>query len=238
VRARPQAASGTRPADDATALVIDLLAEAGLVPSPPRGSLDAARHDDLAQLANVLVAGCTLDARPFTPEEASEAVLATCRLGLECWPARWRDGGTVSDEALVEHDLVTVFQVGWTALHDEVCVPAVTRLIDVLAALPEHDPETQAGLDALRLELTRHWRAGTAWQARDALDVLATLDLPAWTTLLGLIAECPVVRPTIDAGRPGGPLRIDPSAFAFISRREQIDAVTAFLDSLPALLGG
>jgi hypothetical protein len=117
-------------------------------------------------------------------------------------------------------------------------VPAVTRLIDLLAALPEHDPETQAGLDALRLELTRHWRAGTAWQARDALDVLATLDLPAWTTLLGLIAECPVVRPTIDAARPGGPRRIDPSAFSFIASRAQIDAVEAFLDSLPALLGG
>ncbi len=237
-RAQPQAASGTQPADDATALVIDLLAEAGLVPSPPRGSLDAAPHEELALLANVLVAGCTLDARPFTPQEASDAVLATCRLGLECWPARWRDGGTLSDDALVEHDLVTVFQVGWTALHDEVCVPAVTRLIDVLAALPEHDPETQAGLEALRRELTRHWRAGTAWQARDALDVLATLDLPAWTTLLGLIAECPVVRPTIDAGRPGGPLRIDPSAFAFIATRAQIDAVEAFLDLLPALLRG
>ena len=122
-------------------------------------------------------------------------------------------------------------------LHDDVCVATVSRLLEVLAGLPEHDPETQAGLDALRRELTRHWRAGTAWQARDALDVLATLDLPAWTTLLGLIAECPVVRATIDAGRPGGPRRIDPSAFTFISQRAQIATVEAFLASLPEALG-
>ena len=163
-------------------------------------------------------------------------MLATCTLGLECWPARWRDAGTLSDDVLVEHDLVTVFQVGWTVLHDDVCVPTVSRLLGVLAGLPEHDPETQAGLDALRLELTRHWRAGTPWQAREALDVLATLDLPAWTTLLGLIAECPVVAATIDAGRPGGPRRVDPSAFTFISQRAQIDAVDAFLASLPDAL--
>ena len=88
------------------------------------------------------------------------------------------------------------------------------------------------------VELTRHWRAGTPWQAREALDVLATLDLPAWTTLLGLIAECPVVAATIDAGRPGGPRRVDPSAFTFIAQRAQIDAVAAFLDSLPDVLRG
>ena len=123
-------------------------------------------------------------------------------------------------------------------LHDDVCVPTVSRLLGVLAALPAHDPETQAGLDALRLELTRHLRAGTPWRAREALDVLATLDLPAWTTLLGLIAECPVVAATIDAGRPGGPRRVDPSAFTFIARRSQIDGVEAFLDSLPNLLRG
>ena len=237
--ARPAAGRVPSPSDESHRGRDRSAAEAGLVPAPPRGPLAAARHEELASLANVLVAGCTLDARPFTPQEASDAVLATCNLGLECWPARWRDGGTLSDDVLVEHDLVTVFQVGWTVLHDDVCVPAVSRLIEVLAALPAHDPETQAGLDALRLELTRHWRAGTAWQARDALDVLATLDLPAWTTLLGLVAECPVVRATIDAGRPGGPRRVDPSAFTFIARRAQIDAVDAFLDSLPdALRGG
>jgi Family of unknown function (DUF6178) len=222
-------AAGRGPRAQAPALV---------VAGPPRGPLAAARQEELATLANALVAGCTIDARAFTPQEASTAVLATCSLGLECWPARWRGTGTVSDDVLVEHDLVTVFQVGWTVLHDDVCMATVSRLLAVLAGLPVHDAETQAELDALRRELARHWRAGTPWQAREALDVLATLDLPAWTTLLGLIAECPVVAATIAAGRPGGPRRVDPSAFTFIAHRAQIDAVAAFLDTLPALLRG
>ena len=108
--------------------------------SRPRGLLAAASHEELAALANALVAGCTIDARPFTPQEASDAVLATCQLGLECWPARWRDGGTVSDDVLVEHDLVTVFQVGWTVLHDDVCMATVSRLLDVLGGLPGARP--------------------------------------------------------------------------------------------------
>jgi hypothetical protein len=46
------------------------------------------------------------------------------------------------------------------------------------------------------------------------------------------------VRATIDAGRPGGPRRVDPSAFTFIARRSQIDAVDVFLDSLSDALRG
>jgi hypothetical protein len=248
-----------------TAAVIDLLLEAGLIPGPPSGLLAAgadpsaphqrihdhlraaserdpaaaaARLEELASLANVLVAGCAIDARAFTPQEASDAVLATCNLGLECWPPQWRDGRAPSGDLLVEHDLVTVFQVGWTVLHDDVCAATVSRLLDVLAGLPSRDPETQAGLDDLRRELARQWRAGAAWQARDALDVLATLDLPVWTTLLGLIAECPVIAATIDAGRPGCPRTLDPSAFTFIGQRSQLAAVAAFLDALPDVLGG
>ena len=123
-------------------------------------------------------------------------------------------------------------------LHDDVCAHAASTLIDVLAVLPRHDPDTQADLDALRAVLTRHVRAGTAWQARDALDVLASLDLPAWATLLGLIAECPVALATIDPRQAVRPRTIDPSAFAFISERAQVDAVAAFLATLPELLGG
>ena len=67
LRARAQAA-GRDPAPDhpttSTAAVIDLLREAGLVPDPPRGLLAAARQEELAALANVLVAGCTIDAPP------------------------------------------------------------------------------------------------------------------------------------------------------------------------------
>jgi hypothetical protein len=197
-----------------------------------------AREEELAWLANALIAGCSIDGRAFTSSEAADAVVATCNLGLECWPRAGRDGPALPDDFLVGQDVVTVFQVGWTTLHDDVCAHAVSRLLDALASLPRHDLETEADLAALRATLGRHARAGTAWQARDALDVLATLDPPAWATLLALIAECPVALATIGAaGRPR-PRTVDPSAFVFISERAQIAAVHAFLDALPAALRG
>jgi hypothetical protein len=64
--------------------------------------------------ANTLISGCSLQARPFTPQEASDAVLATCNLGLENWPA------AASDDILMSQDLVGVFQIGWAILHEKV----------------------------------------------------------------------------------------------------------------------
>ena len=55
-----------------------------------------------------------------------------------------------------------------------------------------HDRDVQTGLDALRIAAMRCCRAGMPWRARDALDVIAMLDMLAWTALLGLIDECPV----------------------------------------------
>jgi hypothetical protein len=249
---------------EAVTAVVDLLLDAGLVGAPgPRALLTAAPEDaprfrllqaqlrgvfardpaaastrqaELAWLANALMAGGTVDARAFTAQEASDAVAATCNLGLEYWPPAWRDGAALSDHFLVGQDLVTVFQVGWTVLHDDVCASAVSALLGALDTLPRHDAETEAGLQVLRRELTKHGRAGTAWQAREALDILATLDLPAWATLLALIAECPVALATIDTGDRPRPRRFDPSAFVFIAERAQVAAVHVFLDSLPNML--
>ena len=79
--------------------------------------------------------------------------------------------------------------------------------------------------------MTRQWRAGTPWRARDALDVIAILDTPAWAALLGLDRRMP--------GRARGPWRvagipklrsIGPSAFEFISENSQIaDPSIAFM---------
>ena len=231
--------AGVAEREAAATAVFELLRDAGVIAPPPRALLGAAaegspvlrfhalmqealardasaamaRQEEAAWLANVLMAGATIDARPFTAEEASDAVVATCNLGLEGWPASWSGGAPVPDTFFVDHDLVTVFQVGWTLLHDEVCVATAACLLDVLAALPAHDPDTQAGVADLRATLRRYLRAGTPWQSRDALDVLATLDLPAWSTLLALIAECPVLPATIDPASPKGRRTVDPSAF-------------------------
>ena len=92
--------------------VVELLTEAGLMPERPRALLaagdadpQAARlpglrrlmeyvHDtdetayftrgrELAFLANTLLAGCSVQSRPFTPQEASDAAAAICNLGLD-----------------------------------------------------------------------------------------------------------------------------------------------------------
>src|SRR5207248_1977580 len=91
--------------------------EAGMMPGRPRALLGAADEDpraarlpflrrlmefalhhdeaayftrnrELAFLANTLLAGCSVQSRPFTPQEASDAAASICNLGLECWPAR------------------------------------------------------------------------------------------------------------------------------------------------------
>src|SRR5205823_8497180 len=93
--------------------IIELLTEAGMMPERPRALLEAADEDprgarlpllrrlmefalhhdeaayftrnrELAFLANTLLAGCSVQSRPFTPQEASDAAACICSLGLEC----------------------------------------------------------------------------------------------------------------------------------------------------------
>jgi hypothetical protein len=206
------------------------------------------RSQELAYLANTIMAGCAIQARPFTAQEASDAAVAVCNLGLENWPRHWLpakarrgssvvDAGTaLPDDFLVGHDLVSVFQVGWTVLHDDVCMYTAERLIRVLTRLRYEDREMQAGLDGLRIEMRRHWQLGAPWGARDLLDVMMILDMPAWATLLGLIDECPTIHAGIGASR-GSPTRaVSASAFEFISENSQIGSVREFMQALPETL--
>ena len=263
-------ATDAAPASDAaaTAAIVGLLLEAGVLPQQPRALLEGAhgpaahanriqtqmqiagdrdpaafamRGQELAFLANTIVAGCSLQARPITAQEASDAAVATCNLGLENWPAHWvpsgpPEGGHYNDAFLVEHDLIGVFQVGWTVLYRDVCMFAADGLIKVLKRVRCDDPETRAGLHALRIEMTKHCKDGAPWHAREALDVLTSLDMLAWAGLLGLIDECPVMHAGIAASRGSGTLAVSPSAFEFISENSQIASVHAFMASLPEVL--
>ncbi|HEV3062700.1 MAG TPA: DUF6178 family protein [Vicinamibacterales bacterium] len=190
------------------------------------------RSQELAYLANAIVAGCSVQARPFTRQEASEAAVAACNLGLENWPA----GPALPDSFLVDQDLVTVFQVGWTVLHEDVCMYSAGRLIRVLASLQCGDREIQAGLRALRVAMAKHCKIGEPWRARDALDVMVILDMPAWATLLALIDECPVIHAGLGASRGSVTRAVDPSAFEFISENSQIASVHEFMRLLPDTL--
>jgi hypothetical protein len=209
-----------------------------------------ARGRELAYLANALVAGCSIQGRTFTNQEGSDGAVAICNLGLENWPRHWVESGPVSvhagnetdvtlpDSFLVEHDLVSVFQVGWSVLYDEVCMAVAGRLVQMLPHLKPQAPDTQAGLKALRVAMKRHWQAGAPWLARDALDVVAILDMPAWATLLGLIDECPTLHAALGASQRGARQAVSATAFEFISDNSQIASVRSFTNALPELLDG
>ena len=165
--------------------VIQLLAEAGVMPERPRALLEAADEDpraarlpvlrrlmefvldhdqtayfprsrELTFLANTLLAGSSVQSRPFTPQEASDAAACICNLGLECWPARWP--GATSQGAsspreldtampphafLVDHDLVTAFEVGWSVLYQDVSLFVADQLMSTLADLDCVDADTR-----------------------------------------------------------------------------------------------
>jgi hypothetical protein len=260
---------------EATAAFVAVLLEAGVLPPQPRALLDgprgevprlvlirrhmqlvcdshplaySTRNQELAYLANVIVAGCSIQARPIKAQEASDAAVAVCNLGLENWPLHWlrveprcsslvvEAGTALPNDFLSVHDLVSVFQVGWTVLHEKVCMYAAKKLIEILTDLRCDDRETQAGLNALRKELTRHWQSGAPWRARGALDVITILDMPAWAALLGLIDECPVMHAAVGASRDSGTLSVSASAFDFISENRQIASVRKFMHGLPETL--
>jgi hypothetical protein len=260
----PDAESARDPADssDAVAAIVGMLQEAGVLPETPRALLGDApvgatrlalmqkhmqaagerdplawvtRHQEMAYLANAIMTGCPIQARSFTSQEASDAVVAACNLGLERWPSHWLDAPAAGlpDSFLVDHDLVTVFQVGWAVLHDTVCMFAAQRLISVLGRLRCEDREIKIGLDSLRRELKKHAESGMPWLARESFDVIASLDMPSWAALLGLVDECPVLHAAIAASRNVAIRTISPSAFEFISENSQIAAVHEFVQSLP-----
>jgi hypothetical protein len=271
----PESSSSIASEQSAAALaaVVGALHEAGVLPERPRALLPGSpdepqrcarlaehlefvhdadhraaslRAQELAFLANALVAGCSVQGRRLTTKEAFDAAAAACNLGLENWPRRWlarsapgaiEAAAALPADFLVNHDLVTVFQVGWTMLHQNVVMYAAEHLLTTLRTLASNDRETQMGLTALRREMTRQCRAGTPWRGRDALDVIAILDMPAWAALLGLIDELPVMLPNVASG-PSRAHSLSPSAFVYISTNREIASVHEFMRSLPQALTG
>ena len=227
----------------AVAEVVEILRDAGVLVDEPRAllaSADAERSrvaliqdyvashpasaPDLAYLANAIVAGCSIQARPFTPHEASEAAAAICNLGLENWPPHWH-----------EMDLVTAFQVGWTVLHRDVSIYAAERLIEVIAGLKCGDRDIQLRLHGLRRQLMEGVRDAAPWRARNHLDVIVMLDAPSWAGLLALLDECPVLHRAILTTQDRR-LTIDPSDYQFISQNSDLGVVREFMRSLGARL--
>ncbi len=245
---------------DAVTVMVELLRDAGVIARDAHALLEAPQettperlarirtqleltrdHDpgaystrcaELVYLANVIAAGATIQSRPVRPEEASDAVMAVCNLGLEMWPAHWQTEAR-PEEFLIRHDLVRVFQVGWTVLHEDVCMYVADHLVSALASLHAIDSHIHDGIVALRTKLVRCARSGAPWEARDALDVIAILDTPAWAALVGLVDQLPTMHAALGATLTGATHRIDPSAFDFISEAAHVQQVRDFMRLLP-----
>jgi hypothetical protein len=275
-RDAPDDARGDDHVDTTIAAVTQLLIEAGVTPAEPRALLSAAADDpaaarlsllrplmdvvqdqneaaylartrELGFLANTLLAGASIQSRPFTPREASDAAACTCNLGLEYWPVRWPatagrgkaspvETATPPGGFLVDHDLVTAFEVGWSVLYSDVSLFVAEQLESTLSDLPCGDPDTRRGIHALRRALSKQRRAGTPWLARDAAEVLATLDMTAWIGVRGLLDECPVVPEALMAVLERRTTAVSPTAFEFIATTAQIGDVRLFVRALPRVL--
>jgi hypothetical protein len=197
----------------------------------------------------MLLAGASVQSRPFTPQQASDAAASICNLGLECWPARW-PGATSQDSSplrvldpagppdpfLVAHDLVAAFEVGWSVLYQDVSLFVADQLVSTLAGLQCADADIRRDLLALRRTLKTQRKAGTPWLARNAAEVLAMLDMTAWIGVLGLLDECPIVPAALTAVLERRTTSVSPTAFEFISTTAQIGDVRLFMRMLPSVL--
>jgi hypothetical protein len=261
---RAQPAEHTDPVEGSASVdaVVQLLVEGGVIPASPRALLEAAETDpgadslarlrqlmayarekdegaylargrELAFLANTLLAGCSIQSRPFTPREASDAAAAICNLGLEHWPAR---DAAPPQSLLVDRDLVSVFEAGWSTLHHEVGMFVADQLIATLNDLGGVDREVRLGLAALRRALVKQRDAGTPWRARDAAEILTMLDTTAWIGVCGLLDECPVIPAAMTAILDGRTTTVSATEFEFISTAAQIEDVRTFMRRLPGVL--
>jgi hypothetical protein len=187
-----------------------------LLAAEQQGEAAAARcTQELAYLANVLVAGCALGER-----EAAEAALATCNLGL-------------LNASAPCTSLVSAFQRGFGLIHRDVSVFVAERLLTAVAGLRCGDRELRRELASMARTVKAQLREGTPWKARAALDPLAVLDPAAWTILAGLLAEFPVLPKGITA--EPRPLRIS-TEVEFFSEQGQLDWVHDFVKGLPERL--
>jgi hypothetical protein len=243
--------------------VVELLTDAGLMPEAPRALLGSSaadpkaaklarlrqlmdyashagdavfftRHRELAFLANILLAGCSVQSRPFTPQEAADAAASICNLGLELsHPEASSPEASVSDHALID-----AFETGWAALHQDVSLFAARQLIATLKDLGAFDKEVRRDLTSLRRALVTQADAGTPWLARKSADVLSILDATAAAAVLGLLDECPIMPAALIAILDGRTTAVSPTAFEFISSTVQIADVRSFVRKLPGVLAG
>lgn len=202
-------------------------------------TVHAARAEELAFLVNALAAGCSLYNRPMTVEEAGRAVMGACDLGIdvECGRDGSGDAGLLDraayrNDLLRDRDLVALFETGWTYLYESVSLYVARRLAAVLKNVRSVDPTTERDLATLARALDRHTTDGAPWRVQDTLDVVSTLDLPIWASLLGLLSECPVLPRVLTAVLEKRAAAVTATAFDCFATIDQVRQAQTFADTL------
>jgi len=185
----------------------------------------ARRMEELAFLANVLAAGCSIEGRAMRPAEAARAAVAVCDLGLD----HLVEGEAKTVDGALAEGADKLFRVGWRLLAQEVAGPAARKLEAILVQARGKDGAVDQALARAVAALHSALAAGKPWTARNKLAVLRELGEPAAATaLLSLIDECPhlgrVLTGTASARKPGAAGELE-----FISTGEQLRSVKAFL---------
>jgi uncharacterized protein DUF6178 len=237
--------------------ILDLLTESGITSTQPRALLGPAgghvsrvmpleplleyvhdgndeayfaRNREFAFLANALVGGCSVYSRPLTVQEAWNAVAGVCNIGLELYST------TLPQDFLVDHDVLSAFEAGWRLLHNDVSMFVGRRLIAILQELQTIDSPAQEDLYRLGRNLERNCDARTPWLSQDALEPLAIMDMPAWSSLCGLLSECPVLPAAMIAILDKHVGSVSATDFECFTTRNQIRLVHEFAAKLRGLL--
>jgi hypothetical protein len=188
------------------------------------------RSEELAYLANVLVAGCAFQGRRFRPAEAVLAAVATTNLGLELatGPAAGRDGLDAAVRLLAERALDLLFRSAFRVLH----VDVVTRAIRATTERLRAESTPTGGQTPARARLLARLEASVAPPPRSLLDDLTVdgaFEASELQVLAGLWDACPSLFGPLARDLPS---RSGPGAPSFISTRADLAAVGTFLDAL------
>jgi hypothetical protein len=183
------------------------------------------RSEELAYLANVLVAGCTFRQRRLRPIEALRVVMAVCSLGV--WQSlegkRGRSGDDVQRacEVLRRFPADGLFRRAWFVLQQEVIVPASDLAVRWVVQAGERAlKEDRAAFARAEASLRAACAVGAPWKALSVLDVLLGVrEHQAVEALRCLIDECP----TLPGGESGAGVG-DESARFLCSREDLVEA--------------
>lgn len=171
----------------------------------------AACSEELAYLANVVVAGCSFRQRRLRPIEALRLVMATCNLGLLlALVGESEKINTKRASALLErYPADGLFRLAWSELHQKVVLPAARLASSWLAEQAAQAPVNERGsLTKAEQRLRKATSDGTPWKASSTLELLYEgYDAVLVDALRGLMDECPTLPPPARAARGREDLR-------------------------------